>query len=104
MGFAAGYWAREAQQARSTETYTWVKVLRVYDAWDFQGQFVSGGNPFLLKFVHDGSEKKLGLDEGMILEVLKFEKKADGLSVADDHLGVVVHRNPQTSKFIDWRE
>lgn len=104
MGFAAGYWARDAQQARSTETYTWMKVLKVYDPWDFQGQFMAGGQPFILRFMHDGSDKKLGLDEGMILEVLKFEKKPDGLSVADDHLGVIVHRDPTTSKFIDFRE
>jgi hypothetical protein len=101
-GFAAGYYAREARQSRNTEVYTWVKVLKVYDAWNFQGQFAAGGNPFKLHFAHDGPDKKLGLDEGMTLELLKFEKKQDGLSVADDSLGVIVHRD-KAGKFIDWR-
>lgn len=103
-GFAAGYYARAAQIARSTETYTWFKVVKVYDPWDFEVQFISGGNPFKMTFVHDGSESKLGWDEGMIIESLKFEKKAAGMSVASDKLGMRVHRNPDTGKFVDFRE
>lgn len=104
LGFAVGYEAREVQQARNTEFYAMFKVLRVYDPWDFQVQFVNGGDPFLMKFVHDGSENKLGWDEGMIIKYIKFEKKAGGMSVADDHLGMEVLRQKDSPKFIDFRE
>jgi|HubBroStandDraft_5_1064220.scaffolds.fasta_scaffold282428_4 hypothetical protein len=102
-GFVAGYYARAAEVARSTETYTWFKVIKVYDPLDFQVQFLNGGDPFLMKFVDDGSDKKLGWDEGMVIKYVTFEKTSRGMSVARDKLGMEVLRKTD-SKFVDYRE
>jgi hypothetical protein len=103
-GFTAGFYAREAQLAQTRDTYTWLKVLKVYDSWDFKVQFIAGGEPFDMHFLHDGSDLKLGWDEGMIIEYVTFEMRPKGLTVAQKNLGMQVHRNVATSKFIDWRE
>ncbi|HXN71578.1 MAG TPA: hypothetical protein VN861_03380 [Candidatus Acidoferrales bacterium] len=87
----------------SPDTYTWFEVLRVYDAWDFQLQFINGGNPFDIHFDHDGSELKLGWDEGMIVESMTFRPTSTGNTVAAHNLGMRIHRNTATGKFIDYR-
>jgi hypothetical protein len=121
-GFVAGYYAREMKQAKleeqkaraeaesarkrlaNTETYTWFKVLDVYDHWGFKVQFLAGGAPFDMKFLHDGSDLKLGWDPGMIVESCTFLKTFDGLTVADDDLGMTVWRYPNSHEFVDYRK
>jgi len=115
MGYVAGYYSRDAKLAKlesgkaiakvnNTETYTWFKVIAVYDHWGFKVQFLSGGEPFDMRFLHDGSDLKLGWDPGMIVESCTFEKTFDGLTVADDRLGMTVWRYPNSPKFVDYRE
>lgn len=97
----------QLQNTAKYDTWTDVNVLQVYDSWDFLCQFTENGKPygepFEMKFAHDGSELKLGLDPGMRIKRIKFENKPDGMSVAKGVLGIVIHRDPATGKFIDFR-
>jgi hypothetical protein len=89
------------------DTWTDVAVLKVYDPWDFLCQFMQDdkpyGEPFKMTFAHDGSDLKLGLDPGMEIKRIKFANTPHGMSVAASSLGVVIHRDPATGKFIDFR-
>lgn len=97
----------QLQGAAKFDTWTDVAVLQVYDSWNFLCQFTQDGKPygepFKMSFAHDGSELKLGLDPGMMVKRLKFQNTPQGMSVAGSALGVVIHRNPATGKFIDFR-
>jgi hypothetical protein len=91
-------------EATVPDTWTNFNVLTVYDPWNFQVQWASGGPPFDIKFKHDGSELKLGWDVGMTITLLKFVNTPEGMSVAAHNLGMIVRRYPHSPKFVDWRE
>lgn len=91
-------------EATIPDTWTGFNVLEVYDPWNFKVQWVRGGNPFDIKFKHDGSELKLGWDVGMTIESIKFVNTPEGMSIAAHNLGMSVRRYPHSPKFIDWRE
>jgi len=91
-------------EATTPDVYTEFNVLAVYDPWDYQVQFSSGGDPFVMKFSHDGSEGKIGWDVGMHIKYLKYVTKPDGLSVAARNLGMEVLREKNSPHFVDWRK
>jgi hypothetical protein len=101
--FLAGWYAHGAYQNNLRDRYDWVRVLQRYNDWDYQMQFVEGGPPFTKIFCHDGSENKLDLDPGMTLEYMIFVEHKDCTSVAAKNLGIKVHRDRVTGKFVDWR-